>query len=147
MSFPKRLLVLLFLAIGIQGSSGQTVKRSITSWAPSTGGFESTASLPEGAEVRILVVTTGHTGHWQGGVIVHPESRGYSANPIAHWPAVRNTQVLAFRIPPQGIGRLLIQAGSPNQYLRPISCVRHGEYDQLTFDKGWVLNVKAQHEF
>jgi hypothetical protein len=24
---------------------------------------------------------------------------------------------------------------------------RHGDYDQLTFDKGWILNVKVLHNF
>jgi len=150
MPSPKHLLlllILLILAVGVQGLSGQIVKESITSWAPSTGGFESTASLPAGAEVRILVVTTGHTGHWQGDVVVYPESRGYAVNPVAHWSAVKNSQTFAFRIPLHAAGRLFIQAGTPNLYLRPASCVRHGEYDQLAFEKGWVLNVKVLHEF
>ena len=147
MSIPRDLLILLFLTVGIQGLPGQTVKQSITSWAPTNGGFESTASVSAGAEVRVLIVTTGHTAQWQGDVVIHPEARGYAVNPIARWPAVKNAQVLAFRIPLQDAGRLFIQAGNPNQYLRPVACVRHGEYDQLTFDKGWVLNVKVQHEF
>ena len=147
MSFPKRLLVLLFMTVGIQELFGQTVKQSITSWTPSNAGFESSAALPAGAEVRILVVTTGHTSQWQGEIIIHPESRGYAVNPIARWPAAQTAQVLVFRIPYQDAGRLFIQVGIPNRYLRPLSCVRHGEYDQLTFDKGWVLNVKVQHEF
>jgi hypothetical protein len=32
-------------------------------------------------------------------------------------------------------------------YRRPISCLRHGEYDRLTFDKGQVLNVKIYNDF
>jgi hypothetical protein len=147
MLIPKHLLLLLLLAVGIQGLSGQTVKQSITSWAPSSAGFESTASLPAGAEVRILVVTTGHSAHWQGDIVIYPENRGYAVNPIAHWPAVKNSQTFAFRIPHHAAGRILIQVGTPNLYLRPGSCVRHGEYDQLAFDKGWVLNVKVLHEF
>jgi hypothetical protein len=147
MSITKRLLILLFLTVGTQRLPGQTYKQSITSWAPSSAGFESTASVPAGAEIRILVVTTGHTGHWQGDVVMYPESRGYAVNPIAHWPAVKATQVLLFRIPYHAAGRLFIQAGTPNLYLRPGSCTRHGEYDQLTFGKGWVLDVKVLHEF
>jgi hypothetical protein len=60
MSIAKHVLVLLLLAISIQRLAGQqTYKPSITSWAPSSGGFKSTAALPQGAEIRILVVTTG----------------------------------------------------------------------------------------
>ena len=147
MPIPRHLLLLLFLMAGIRGLSGQTVKESITSWVPSSAGFESTASLPAGAEVRILVVTTGHTGHWQGDVVIYPQNRGYTVNPIVHWPAVKNSKTLAFRMPLHAAGRILIQVGTPNLYLRPGSCVRHGEYDQLAFDKGWVLNVKVLHEF
>jgi hypothetical protein len=147
MPIPKHQLLLLLLAIGIQGLSAQTVKQSITSWAPSSAGFESTASIPAGAEVRILVVTTGHTGHWQGDVLIYPENRGYAVNPIVHWPAAKTSQTLAFRMPLNAAGRIIIQVGAPNRYLRADSCVRHGEYDQLAFDKGWVLNVKVLHEF
>jgi hypothetical protein len=147
MSIAKHVLVLLFLTVALQRLSGQqTYKPSITSWAPSSGGFESTAALPQGAEIRILVVTTGHTAKSQGEVIIYPESPGYAVNPVARWPFVKNGQVLAFRVHHAG-GRFYIQAGTPSPYLRADSCARHADYDQLTFDKGWVLNVKVLHEF
>ena len=44
-------------------------------------------------------------------------------------------------------GRFYIEAGTPSPYLRAASCTRHADYDQLTFDKGWILNVKVFHEF
>src|ERR1700758_460131 len=77
MMTAKRLLVLLLVTVSVQHLWGQNFKPSITSWAPTRAGFESTAVLPQGAEVRILVVTTGHTGHSQGEVIIYPESPGY----------------------------------------------------------------------
>jgi len=98
MSIAKHVLVLLILTVGIQRLSGQTYKPSITSWTPSGAGFESTAALPHGAEIRILVVTTGHTAKSQGEVIVYPESPGYAVNPVARWPFVKNGQSLVFRV-------------------------------------------------
>jgi hypothetical protein len=148
MSIAKHVLVLLFLTVSIQRLSGQqTYKPSITSWTPANAGFESTAALPQGAEIRILVVTTGHTEKSQGEVIIYPESPGYAVNPIARWPFVKNGQVLAFRVVPHSGGRFYIRAGIPSPYLRADSCKRHADYDQLTFDKGWVLNVKVLHDF
>jgi hypothetical protein len=148
MSIAKYALALLFLTVGIQRLSGQqTYKPSITSWAPSSAGFESTAALPHGAEIRILVVTTGRSAKSQGEVIIYPESPGYAVNPVARWPFVKNGQVLAFHVVQHAGGRFYIQAGTPSPYLRPDSCTRHADYDQLTFDKGWVLNVKVLHEF
>jgi hypothetical protein len=143
----KRLLVLLFLTVSVQHLWAQNFKPSITSWAPTSAGFESTAVLPHGAEMRILVVTTGRTGHLQGEVIIYPESPGYPVNPVARWPFVRNGQVLNFRVEHHAGRRFYIQAGTPSPYLRALSCTRHADYDQLTFDKGWVLNVKVLHEF
>jgi hypothetical protein len=99
MSIAKHVLVFLFLTVTIQRLVGQqTFKPSITSRAPSSGGFESTAALPQGAEIRILVVTTGHTSKSQGKVIIYPESPGYAVNPVARWPFVKNGQVLTFRV-------------------------------------------------
>jgi hypothetical protein len=148
MSISKHVLALLFLTVGIQRLSGQqTYKPSITSWAPSSAGFESTAVLPHGAEIRILVVTTGHSPKSQGEVIIYPESPGYAVGPVARWPFVKNGQVLVFHVVQHAGGRFYIQAGTPSPYLRPDSCTRHADYDQLTFDKGWVLNVKVLHEF
>jgi hypothetical protein len=149
MSVAKNALLLLFLAVTIQRLSGQTYKPSITSWAPSSAGFESTAALPHGAEIRILVVTTGHTAHSQGEIIIYPESPGYAVNPVARWPFVKNGQSLVFRVAQHAGagGRFYIQAGTPSPYLRADSCTRHADYDQLTFDKGWILNVKVLHEF
>jgi hypothetical protein len=149
MSTAKQVLVLLFLAVSIQRLSGQTYKPSITSWTPTSTGFESTAALPQGSEIRILVVTTGHTAKSQGEVIIYPESPGYAVNPVARWPFVKNGHSLVFRVVPHSGagGRFYIQAGTPSPYLRADSCARHADYDQLTFDKGWVLNVKVLHEF
>jgi hypothetical protein len=149
MSIAKQVLVLLFLAVSIQRSWGQTYKPSITGWTPTSAGFESTAALPQGSEIRILVVTTGHTVKSQGEVIIYPESPGYAVNPVARWPFVKNGQPLVFRVVQHsgGGGRFYIQAGTPSPYLRADSCSRHADYDQLTFDKGWVLNVKVLHEF
>jgi len=143
----KHALLLLFLAVTIQGSSGQTYKPSITSWTPSSAGFESTAALPLGVEIRIRVVTTGHTAHSQGEIIIYPESPGYEVNPVARWPFVKNGQDLVFRVAQHAGGRFYIQAGTPSPYLRADACTRHADYDQLTFDQGWVLNVKVLHEF
>jgi hypothetical protein len=143
----KRLLLLLLLTVSAQHLWGQNFKPSITSWAPTKAGFESTAVLPQGAEMRILVVTTGHTAHSQGEVIIYPESPGYAVNPVARWPFVKNGQVLTFRVEHHAGGRFYIQAGTPSPYLRAASCTRHADYDQLAFDKGWVLNVKVLHEF
>jgi hypothetical protein len=106
-----------------------------------------TATLPQGAEIRILVVTTGYTAKSQGEVIIYPESPGYAVNPVARWPFVKNGQVLTFRVVQHAGGRFYIQAGTPSPYLRADSCTRHADYDQLTFDKGWILNVKVLHEF
>jgi len=149
MSMAKQVLVLLLLAVSIQRLWGQTYKPSITSWTPTSAGFESTAALPQGSEIRILVVTTGHSSKWQGEIIIHPESPGFPVNPVARWPFVRNGQSLVFRVVPHARagGRFYIQAGTPSPYLRPDSCTRHADYDQLTFDKGWVLNVRVLHEF
>ena len=83
MSIAKHVLALLFLTVSIQRLSGQTYKPSITRWTPSSAGFESTAALPQGAEIRILVVTTGHSTKSQGEVIIYPESPGYAVNPVA----------------------------------------------------------------
>ena len=147
MSIAKHLLLLLFLAVSIQRLSGQTYKPSITGWAPSRAGFESTAALPHGAEIRILVITTGHTGHSQGEIIIYPESPGYAVSPVARWPFVKNGQSLVFRVAQHAGGRFYIQAGTPSPYLRADSCTRHADYDQLTFAKGWILNVKVLPEF
>jgi hypothetical protein len=84
----KHLLILAFLTASVQDLWAQNFKPSITSWAPTSAGFESTAVLPQGAEMRILVVTTGHTAHSQGEVIIYPESPGYAVNPVARWPFV-----------------------------------------------------------
>jgi hypothetical protein len=81
MSIAKHVLLLFFITVSIQRLSGQTFKPSITGWTPSSTGFESTAALPHGAEIRILVVTTGHTAKSQGEVIIYPESPGYAVNP------------------------------------------------------------------
>jgi hypothetical protein len=148
MSIAKYVLFLLFLTVSIQRLSGQqTYKPSITSWTHSSAGFESTAALPQGAEIRILVVTTGHTAKSQGEVIIYPESPGYAVSLVARWPFVKNGQVLTFRVAQHAGGRFYIQAGTPSPYLRADSCTRHADYDQLTFDKGWILNVKVLHEF
>jgi hypothetical protein len=147
MSIAKHVLALLFLTVSIQRLSGQTYKPSITSWTPSSAGFESTAALPQGAEIRILVVTTGHSTKSQGEVIIYPESPGYAVNPVARWPFVKNGQSLVFRVVQHAGGRFYIEAGTPSPYLRADSCTRHADYDQLTFDKGWILNVKVFHEF
>ncbi|MBV8098492.1 MAG: hypothetical protein JOZ31_04980 [Verrucomicrobia bacterium] len=149
MSIAKHVLALLLLAVTIQRLSGETYKPSITSWTPSSAGFESTAALPHGAEIRILVVTTGHTAHSQGEIIIYPESLGYAVNPVARWPFVKNGQSLVFRVEKHtgAGGRFYIEAGTPSPYLRADSCTRHADYDQLTFDKGWILNVKVLHEF
>jgi hypothetical protein len=80
-------------------------------------------------------------------VIIYPESPGYAIGPVARWPFVKNGQVLTFRVAQHAGARFYIQAGTPSPYLRPDSCTRHADYDQLTFDKGWVLNVKVLHEF
>jgi hypothetical protein len=148
MSVAKQVLVLLFLAVSTQRLWGQTYKPSITSWTPTSAGFESTAALPQGSEIRILVVTTGHSAKWQGEIIIHPESP-FAVNPVARWPFVKNGQSFVFRVVPQARagGRFYIQAGTPSPYLRADSCIRHADYDQLTFEKGWVLNVKVLHEF
>lgn len=142
----KRLLLFLLLIFFAQRLLGQTDKKSITSWAPSSGkvGFESTAYLPRGAEIRILVVKIGHS---RGEVVIYPETSDYQVGPAARWPFVNESQVLVFHISQHPGNRFLIQAGTPNAYLNPGSCTRHGNYDQLTFEKGWVLNVKVQHEF
>ena len=142
----KRLLLFLLLVFFAQRLLGQIVKKSITSWAPSSGkvGFESTAYLPRGAEIRILVVKTGHS---RGEVIIYPETPDYQVGPVARWPFVNESQVLVFQISQHAGNRFLIQAGTPNAYLNPGSCTRHGNYDQLTFEKGLVLNIKVHHEF
>jgi hypothetical protein len=146
MSIVKRLLILLLLTLFVQRLSGQTNKQTITSWVPSSVGlgFESTAYLPKDAEIRILVVTT---GHWPGEVVIYPESRGNAVAPVARWLSVKNAQILVFQISHRAGGRFFIQAGTSSPYQRPGSCSRHGDYDQLTFEKGWVLNVKVLHEF
>ena len=142
----KRLLLFLLLVFFAQRLLGQVDKKSITSWAPSSGkvGFESTAYLPRGAEIRILVVKTGHS---RGEVIIYPETPDYQVGPVARWPFVNESQVLVFQISQHAGNRFLIQAGTPNAYLNPGSCTRHGNYDQLTFEKGLVLNIKVHHEF
>jgi hypothetical protein len=101
----------------------------------------------KGQKSEILVVTTGHSAKSQGEVIIYPESPGYAVNPVGRWPFVKNGQVLTFRVVQHAGGRFYIQAGTPSPYLRADSCTRHADYDQLTFDKGWVLNVKVLHEF
>jgi hypothetical protein len=142
----KRILLFLLLMFFAQRLLGQTDKKTITSWAPSSEkvGFESTAYLPRGAEIRILVVKTGHS---RGEVVIYPETPDYQVGPVARWPFVNESQVLVFQISQHPGNRFLIQAGTPNAYLTPGSCTRHGNYDQLTFEKGLVLNVKVQHEF
>ena len=81
MMTAKRLLVLLLVTVSVQHLWGQNFKPSITSWAPTRAGFESTAVLPQGAEVRILVVTTGHTGHFAGRSYNLPRISGLRCEP------------------------------------------------------------------
>src|SRR5215469_789144 len=63
MTTVKILFFLALLLFFVQRLPGQTERKSITSWVPSREeiGFVSTAHLPRGAEVRILVVKTGHS--------------------------------------------------------------------------------------
>jgi hypothetical protein len=143
MFISQRLVILLLLSFSVQHLAGQ----NITSWVPSSAGlsatpfcFESTAHLPKGAEIRIQVVSI---GNWQGEVAIYPDLRGHTVGPVARWHGVTNGLVRIYRILHYPGNRFLIMAGIPNPYLRSDSCTRHGDYDQLTFDRGWVLNVKV----
>jgi hypothetical protein len=138
-SGSKCLIILLLLSFADQHLIGQT----ITSWVPSSAGFsfESSAHLAKGADIRLQVVST---GNWTGEVSIYPEARGYTAAPVARWRNVNAGQIFSYEVLNFAGDRFLIRAGIPT-YLRPQSCTRHGDYDQLTLDRGWVLNIKVLH--
>jgi len=54
-------------------------------------------------------------------------------------------QIFSYEVLSFAGDRFLIRAGMPAPYLRPEFCTKHADYDQLTFDRGWVLNVKVLH--
>jgi hypothetical protein len=147
MTTAKILFFLPLLLFFAQHLPGQTERKSITSWVPSREeiGFESTAHLPRGAEVRILVVKTGHSS---AEVVIYPVSPQYPSGPDAQWSSVKNGQVLVFQISIHGGSRFSIHvSGTGPYFLQPGSCTRQDDYDQLTFAEGCVLNVKVLHEF
>jgi hypothetical protein len=124
---------------------GQTERKSITSWVPSRDwiGFESSAHLPKGAEVRIVVVKTGNSS---GDIVIYPLDPGYPSGPDAEWHYIKNGQVLGFQITIHGGSRFSINVSGRGPYfLHQGSCTRYDDYDQLTFAEGCVLNVKVLH--
>jgi hypothetical protein len=136
----------LLAAFSILVYSSTASAQTITSWkvrTASPSGFESTNSLPVGAQLRMQVVS----GSGADVVVLAHTSRGFDR--MASWKRPFLNQVLKLKTDEGGAAGnpFLVQVGGGNASLQPVSVKRSAGYDVLTFAGGWVLKVKVVSDF
>jgi hypothetical protein len=136
----------LVAALSILIYSSTASAQTITSWkvrTASPSGFESTNSLPVGAELRMQVIS----GSGADVVVLADTSRGFTR--MASWSRPFLNQVLKLKTDEGGAAGnpFLVQVGGGNASLQPVNVKRSAGYEVLTFAGGWRLKVKVVSDF